>query len=170
MSILQVDDFYGLTAISLNVYTEEDLQSFIDDNEPIYLNQLLGKELADLLLNDLVNGEPQSERFINIFDEFFLVNGCEQEISEGILNLLRYLIYSDFIKNDDSGHTISGTTYQENEVSGAPNVVTTARKAESRKNRGVRTWEAIRWYINENSEVYPEYAGVKKTVSFLGLI
>jgi hypothetical protein len=84
--------------------------------------------------------------------------------------MLTYLLYKDYIKDNDSGHTISGVTYQQNEVSGEPNLVTTARKAESRGNRGVSSWEAIRWYICDNSEIYPEYEGVKKSVSFLGLI
>lgn len=170
MSIVTLDNFTGFAALSSNVYTEEELQQFIETNEPVYLCQLLGQELADLLLSDLVDGEPQSQRFIDLFTPFCIKDGCKQWLSEGLRFALVVMIYSDYVKDNDTGHTISGTTYQQNEVSGEPNLITTARKAESRKNRGVLTYRALQWFMCKNKTIYPEFDGVYKSVSFLGLI
>ena len=49
MSIVKIEDFTGIAALSSNIYTEDELQDFIDLNEGNYMCQLLGKELTHII-------------------------------------------------------------------------------------------------------------------------
>ena len=63
-------DFTGENVVATDVYTEERLNSFIAAYEAKLLYELLGIELCDLFVADLVNKVPQTAKYLTIYNAF----------------------------------------------------------------------------------------------------
>lgn len=155
MSIIQASDFTGEYKIAQDCYS--DLTSYIEKYEKKYLLELLGAELYDLFIADLTGTTPQipqTQRFIDIFQEFRTTdNGC-LVYSEGIKKMLIQFVYFHILRDMPNVKTTQGSVRMSNENS-MSNPYNGFNLVDS-YNEGVSNSRAIQWYIYDNNEVYPE--------------
>ena len=72
--IVTTEDFTGTLYIQLDDCANV-MQSYIDKYEEKYLYELLGIAKADELINDLVDGVPQSAEILEWFNAFRVEDG-----------------------------------------------------------------------------------------------
>lgn len=96
-NIVKYNSFVGRYNISQNTQIKTDLEDFISEFEPIILEALLGAYLYNLLKADLIEGVPQTQKYID------LVNGVtytdENDIIlnyKGIKRMLIQLLFVDW--------------------------------------------------------------------------
>ena len=165
--IIDIDCFKGAHKLSKNCYTESDLQDYIDTQEDYYLCMLLGKDLRDLFVADLVNGVPQTPIYQTIFEKMCVNQSCCtcheacdcSYYSYGMKYMVTGLVYSQYILLDQYVHTIGGTVSMETSVSKNISFDNLARASDMRWNEAAESWKAIREYIMQNSTDYPDYKG-----------
>ncbi len=152
----------GLICIATNVHTESDLQTYIDEFEGVYLKDLLGCELYDLFVADLVGGIPQAQIYKDIFEPFCKdEEACHvQVVSEGMVRMCEKFIFWEYVRDQKVKNTSSGNVVNDNEASRE------ASFPESRLyqiyNQGIESYKSIQWLICDNSSDYPTYNGVNK--------
>ena len=160
MSIIQVTDFAnGKFIIPTNPMQTTDLQTYIDDAQRSFLVQLLGVELYDLFIADLVNNVPQSARFIKIFDPFNDQTNDVLTISDGMKEMLKGFVYYLYLRDLVNRATTTGLTKSLPE--NADNVSGVWYDLNRRYNESVETYKVIQNYM---LVLYPtnynEYEGV----------
>jgi len=156
-------DFIGYYQIAKpNSHQIGELQSYIDSVEPSVLRDLLGCELYDLFIADLVSGVPQSARFTAIFNAFNLDDGDCQYRSLGIKEMLKGFVYYSYVRDSDYFNTISGNV--KNNFANSTGTRGVQYGLDERYNVSLDTYDTIQWYINENITNYPEYNGLNKEV------
>jgi hypothetical protein len=173
--MLVVTDFKGLYNLSRNKFTKEDLEDDILRYEPLYLCYLLGKELADLYLADLVNGVPQTQRFIDIHNTLCLNEdtcfcaGHSHLDSLGIKEYLLGVVYYYHVVTYQNRHTMSGMVQNSSEISSNSANSDLYSQAEMRYNRSIKSSKAVQAYVLKNKDIYPEYKGVCMAYKFVNL-
>lgn len=171
------DDYKGLIAISTNKYTRSDLENYILTYEQTILQDLLGCDMeADFIADLDVNNSPQDAKFIDIFNAFAIdddsiplfINhhccyydynpnytgyGCKvQWKSKGILELLRYLIFFYYTRDQSVVNTVTGNVKNENNVSTEATIpMATLRR---NYNKGLEWYFSIQWKILKNTNAY----------------
>jgi len=106
-------DFVGEIAISQSKYGNDKLNSIITTTEAKILTDLLGDDLYLKLKADLVNNIPQTTKYLN------LVNGVTYSVKnidnidvnvdyKGIKQMLRYFIYAELIRLQETDNTEVG--------------------------------------------------------------
>lgn len=159
-------DFIGYYQIAKpNSHKIGELQSYINNIEPSILRDMLGNELYDLFIADLVAGVPQSSRFLAIFNAFQVDSSTYsgvQHRSLGITEMLKGFVYFDYVRDSDYFNTISGNV--KNDFANSVSVTSVQFGLDERYNIALSTYCEIQWYINENSSDYPEYNGLNKEV------
>lgn len=137
----------------------EELQAFIDRYEEHYIKKLLGAELFDLFIADLdINNDPQTARFVDIFNAFHKDDDQLLVISRGIKDMLLGFIYFEFVRNANNRVTSTGTIRQNKSIS--ENIDVFQADVMGRYNEAVETFNAIQWYILVfKPEDYPEENG-----------
>ena len=171
--IIGLDDFKaGKCAISTNMYTLKDLNDYIIRNESKYLQELLGVDLYELFIADLQNGVPQDPKFVKIFNPFafndhsktVMFAGYLKEShlvrSEGMTEMLRAFIYSEYTKEQNFKNTISGNTQDEVEVATLQSAMNNG--LQEKYNNAVSNYDAIQTYICRHIDDYPEFCGIVK--------
>lgn len=158
--ILKPSDFKGFYDISTDKHSQANVQEYIDEFEKQYLDQLLGCELADLLIADLVNGVPVAQRFTDIFDPFCL-DEPHHLISHGMVKMLAGLIYLLFVRDQALTNGVTGIEITEGENS-IRNRAASFSNMQARWNRGIDSYHTIQHFILDNSITYPEFEGVRK--------
>lgn len=154
-NILTPDDFgSGEYKVPQNCF--DSIQDYIDKYEKLYLVRLLGAELYDLFIADLVSGVPQTQIYLDIFNEFRIdETGCIR-ISEGMKEMLKQFCYYHIVRDLGVKKGIGGVGKYNDEVASTGyngfNLV-------EAYNEGVDNAHAIRWYICENDADYPTYNG-----------
>lgn len=165
MSFLTPQDFDSdsILCMASTRLTEDRIQTFIDAVEKRYLQDLLGCDLYDLFIADLVSNVPQTQRFIDIFDEFCKDDNCGIIRSEGIKEMLKGFTYWEWEKQNKAKNTQTGSIVNENEVS---------REATFDEaglyevyNNAIKTYKAIQWFICDDLTTYPEYNGQRKEIT-----
>lgn len=161
-NIVQIEDFeYGYYAIPTGCYDSVQFQIFIDEAETRYLDKLLGCELTELLIADLVNGEPQNPDYKVWFDKFcftptdccdyYLIPYTPKEIqSDGVKTMLLGFIYYDFLRDIQVSNTTVGMVNIKGENSEVADLANMQIKVDQRRNRSVRTFNAIKNKIAGN--------------------
>jgi len=162
-NILQPSDFTGRYDIGQNGYTVTDLQGFIDFYEEDYLQFLLGCELYDLFVADLLNGEPQTPIYQAIFNSFCIDQDNCIIKSAGMKDMLKAFIYFEYARKSDDSVTISGNTQSSSDNSVKPSQIQAGLY--NYYNEGINTYHAIQAYIKENETDYPTYNGQPKRIS-----
>lgn len=161
--IVKTTDFVGKYSISQNSFNTTDLQAFIDKYEKVYLRDLLGLVLGDLLYADIAGSTylpPVTARFTVLFNAIAQeLNGFDV-ISDGIKEMLLGFIYWEYVKATSVHNTITGNVIAENEVSSKVDFAST--EVYNNYNEAIKSYRAIQIYINENSSTYPEYNGKMK--------
>ena len=154
MSIVVKTDFKGEYNVSKNCYDQ--LDTFIEKYEKKYLIRLLGAELYNLFNADLTTTTPQvpqTQRFIDIFNEFNIDDEDCLYCSDGIRKMLVQLIYFHYVVEIQTENTAGGTVTNSVELgvnaSYKNNLVLVY-------NEGITNAKNIQWYIWDNELEYPE--------------
>ena len=148
--IVNISDFTGTIFIQKGCHDQ--LQFYIDTFESKYLYELLGIEKADLLVADLVGGVPVDPDILAWFNPFFIEEKSCHYIaktkvltSEGVVKMLSYLIYFEFVKGEEYTVMDSGLVRSESENSQEKKSVATQFFIQTKAwNRAVDTWRAIK--------------------------
>jgi len=159
MIIVTNEDFVGEFQISTDKYSKDVLDGYITRYENKFINQLLGCELAELFIADLVNGVPQDQRFIDIFEPF-----CKQEDtwiweSAGMKEMLIGMIYFELVKNNNTYVATGGNKAKLAENSKIAGSIW--HNVYARWNLSVETACAIQWFIEDDNVTYPEHEGIR---------
>lgn len=108
-----IDNTYFINDINIpvNVYQQADIDQYIERYEDKILQKLLGFALWKALIDDLDNGNPQSERFIDLVDgvefSFNYINSTINTKWEGLRNtklksLIAYWVYFQYRNENES--------------------------------------------------------------------
>ena len=152
--------------IAFNKHTEDDLQQYIDKWEVDYLQDMLGCELYDLFVADLVAGVPQTQIYIDIFSPFCTDDLCRRLRSEGIVMMVEKFIFWKYIRDQKVKNTSTGNIVNSNEVSRESEF--SEGRLYTTYNEGINSYDAIQWYICDNMFDYPTFKGlIKKKTSWL---
>jgi hypothetical protein len=169
--IIKTTDFVGFQGLAQSINTTPVLQAYIDLYEKRYLMWLLGETLGNLFIADLVNGVPQTQRFIDLFNSFDKQNtfdnwnfcwdyDCNYQNrkgmrhSDGIKQILLNCVFYHYVTDTDAQHTQSSVQQSQSDTSKNADAW---RFGERRFNTGLDSWEDIRWFILINKTIYPEY-------------
>ena len=159
--ILQTTDFTGKYAISQNNFNTSDLQAFIDKYESIYVYDLLGVELGNLLLDDITTDftPPVTTKYATIFN--VLSQDDPLVRSNGIKEMLLGFVYFEFVRTQTVQNTLVGNVLNQNEVS--VNVDFANTVVYLNYNEAIRTYRGIQCYVLDKFTDYPEFKGLMKT-------
>lgn len=161
MAILNItfNDFgKGKYELHKGMYENAKIQAYIDKYERQYLVKLLGVDLFNEFVNDLVAGIPQSANFLAIYNSFEYDNvNCNIHISEGMLEMIKGFIYFEYLKDMTNTVTVAGNVRQMGENS--ENVSTLNSMIYTRYNESIFTFRAIQHYICDNSKDYLKFNG-----------
>lgn len=148
-------DFVGKVAINQGMYSDFDIDDYIQRYELKYLKELLGIDLYDLYKAnadlDPVNHIPTNPDYLKIFNPLEFNYSFKVYISEGIKSMLLDFVYFEFMKDQVSGATLLGMQKQENELSKS-----SISMIYFRYNEGVKTFNTIGRYIVLNPSGYKE--------------
>ena len=155
MSIVVNTDFKGEYNVSKNCYDQIDF--YIEKYEKKYLTKLLGAELYALFIADLTVTDPQvpqTQRFIDIFNEFSIDENqyCLIE-SEGIRKMLIQLIYFHYVRENQVINSATGTVSSSVELGMSASFKGNIVQA---FNEGVDNSHSIQWFICDKPTIYPE--------------
>lgn len=158
------NDYTGFYQIAGNSFSDDELETYIVEQQRERLIDLLGINLYNLFIADLdENNEPQTTRFQEIFNPIAVdVNGVQTR-SKGIPTMLKGFTYYNFVKDSDFVNTITGNV--KNDFSNSKTAMAVQYGLYQRYNTAVMTFEAIQQYICDNSETYPEFNGI--TIEFI---
>lgn len=161
--ILNNSDFdSGRYKIPLDPEQEQDLELYIERVESEYLPKLFGKDLYDLFVidwNAVPAGVPTDPRFYKVYAEFTEQNDCVMIQSEGMLEMLKGLVYYLYLRDIVSRPTTIGLEKFVGE--NTQSVTAIHHDITSRYNEGVETFKTIQYYMHSyNATDYPEYKGV----------
>ena len=154
-NILAPDDFgSGEYKIPQNCF--DSVQTYLDKYEKLYLTKVLGAELYDLFIADLVSGVPVDPIYVSIFEEFSVdETGCIR-IYEGMKEMLMQFCYFHIIRDLGVKKGIGGVGTYKNEVATTGydgfNIVESYNEA-------VDNAYAVQWFICENDADYPTFNG-----------
>lgn len=151
----------GKYELHKGMYEQDKINAYIDKYEKLYLIQLLGAELYNEFVNDLVAGVPQTQKFIDIFNSFEVDrNGCELIISEGMVEMIRGFIYFEYLKDQINQVWVAGNVKPKGENS--ENISTLNQQIYTRYNGSMNTYRAIQQYICDRLSTYPNWNGIGK--------
>jgi hypothetical protein len=156
------EDFnFGRYMINDDDWTRQSLKQYIKLNEKKLLYDLLGIELADLLLLDLDQyKEPQNARFTAIFNPLSFNFKDKIYHSEGIKEVLKGLVYAEFTKEQNFKNNINGNSqnlYEQGEVISSKMAGLTNKYSEA-----IDSFWSIQVFCCDNRDVYPEFNGQSK--------
>lgn len=155
-------DFIGKYKISTNSFQADKLNDFITQYEQKYLYNLLGKELADLFIADLVAKVPVTSRFTDIYNAINLNLYNQIHESDGMKDMVLGFIYFEWMRKMPINATITGAERSINENS------TNAGQLfdiYGRYNDAVNDYKTIQLFILDDLATYPEFLGVEKDFS-----
>ena len=162
MSILNItyDDFgKGKFELHHGMYEQTKIQAYIDKYERQYLVKLLGVDLFNLFVADLVAGVPQSAIYTKIYNPFEYDNvNCYVYISEGMIDMIKGFVYYQYLKDLTNTVAVSGNVRPMGENS--ENVSTLNSMIYTRYNDSVRTYKTIQKYICDFNSDYLQYNGI----------
>lgn len=158
--VVKIEDFsVGRMAIPRTSWQKDDVQNYLDIHEEGYLIRLLGYDLYVLFLADLdANGVPQTQRLIDIYNQFVLSDDCENCRSRGMKTLLKGIIFFYYQRDQPVKATTTGPRRRKGE--NTENVDTTSFDITTRYNNSVDDFKCIQRLICKNIEDYPEYKGI----------
>lgn len=165
--IVQISDFKGKYAVSLNAFDTTVLQSYIDKYETKYLYDLLGITLGDLLLADIASpfAVPTTLIYQTIYNALNIDNTnyswCNQIRSNGIKEMLIGFIYFEYIRTKAVVNTPVGSVTSQNEVSTIVDFNSTL--VYLNYNEAIKSYKSIQSYILLYSSTYPTFSGVSKS-------
>lgn len=142
-------------------YTQDEINDYIDNYERVYLVRLFGADLFNLFKTDLQGGVPQDEIYVKLFEPFEYDQHCGGDtiISNGIIEMLKGLIYWQYLKDKMNQVTTVGAVKPQGENSTPGDAMNSIYQ--NRYNQAVNTYNAIQHYIMDNCSDYPNFNGKK---------
>lgn len=167
MSLTKYTDYIGFYQIAKGGNNDEKIETYIDAVEPNMLRNLLGCTLYDLFIADIdpVTNKPLTAKYLSLYNAFCVdvsIGSGDQKRSLGMVEMLKGFVYYNFVGDSDFFNTISGNV--SNQFSNSLPVNTMQIGLTERYNLGLQTYEAIQWFICDNSTDYPEYNGINLNV------
>lgn len=166
--LISSSDFVGTYAIATDVYTETDLDLMITEKEEDLLVDLLGQDLYDLFYADLVNGVPQEDIYLKIYNKlrfesnlYCAPNGVIVK-SKGMKVMLLSWIFFYFVRKQPVDNAIGGNLSSKSTISDGVNQF---MPLINYYNDAVDTYRAIQQYIIQNKTTYPTFQGVEKQLT-----
>ena len=152
----------GRLCISVTIHEEALLQSYIDEYEEIYLQEMLGCELYDLFVADLVGGVPQDAIYLSLYNKFCMdEDACHVQVrSEGMIKMLEKFIYWEYQRDGKVEKSSSGNRV--NLIEASREASFTETNIYAVYNEGINSYKAIQWFICENEVNYPTFNGKRK--------
>lgn len=156
------EDYIGKFALSNGMFSTSKLQIYIDRYEPRYLRELLGVELYNEFVTDLIDGLPQSPNFIKIFEalaedvgSYYYTYNRYYQINEildsaGMYDMLQGFIYFEYSKDLKNQMTPYGNVKQNAENSEVVNTLFSTMY--NRYNEGIKSYDSIQQYILLNQD------------------
>lgn len=165
LGITYTDFGKGKYELHSGMYQQTTINEYIDKYERQYLVKLLGADLFNLFVADLVNGVPQTTKYLKIYNPFEYDDAlCWITISEGMVNMIKGFIYFQYLKDQTNQVAVSGNVRPLGENS--ENVSTLNTMIYTRYNESVKTYKAIQRYICDNSSDYLDYNGIGLRLSY----
>ena len=154
-NIIQLSDFVGEYELPESKYF--DRQPYLDKYEKEYLVNALGADLYKLFIADLVGGVPQTQIYLDIYNEFQIDDHHCVRQSEGMVKALVEVVYFYLVRDLPVNKTNTGVVFNDNETAKGPyyngfNIV-------EAYNQGIKNLREIQWYICENMPDYPDFNG-----------
>lgn len=152
--ILQASDFEsGEVKVGYNDLTQTDFETYFSDAKQIkWIYEVMGKTEGDLFIADITSYEPQTAKWITIFNELnFEVGNCTY-YTGGIKKILEYLAYHDYVNDQSIFNTPAGNKSVKAEASDREGLI---KKSCILFNRAVDYTHVLRYYMQENSSDYP---------------
>ena len=154
-------DFTGDNDIATDVYTTVDMDAAISEYESKLLYELLGIELYDLFVADLVNKVPQTAKYLTIYNAFVKEIDDVMVFSLGMKKMLVKWVYFQYVRTQPQTNTIEGNTEAQGTVNKPSAMSYTSLVLEY--NKMISTFKAIQTYIESvKDEDYPTFKGVCK--------
>ena len=167
MSILNItyNNFSkGKYELHKGMYEQQKINQYIDKYEKMYMVQLLGATLYKEFVADLVAGVPQTQKFIDIYNEFIEDSGCGVLMSDGMIEMILGFIYFEYLKDQINQVWVSGVVAPSGENS--KNASTLNQQIYTRYNGALKTYRAIQQYICDNGNNYTDFNGIKKEMAY----
>ena len=107
-----ISDYTGYFSLPKNIYTNDELQAYIDRFEEKALRMLLQCEY-DNFEADLLNGLPQTQKWIDVYYPFYKCDDCGYEYeSLGLIDLIKSFVFYNYSIESNTTNTILGTVKQ----------------------------------------------------------
>ena len=161
MSLIIANDFTGKYEVHISQFTADKLQEYIDRYETSILNKLLGVELYNLFIANIVSPTPLPI-YNKIFLPFIEQTDCGEILeSKGMKDLLTGMIYFYYVRDQYTQMSTLGAVKNKGENSESTTYVMSGLNA--RWNEAVETYDAIQRYIELNKSVdYPTFKGLRE--------
>lgn len=158
--IVQISDFKGDYAITLNSYSGTHLQYFLDKYELFYLRKILGVELGEALYNDIATpfALPTATKYKTIFNPLNYDDNGLQICSEGLISILTGFIFFEYVRFQNIQNTITGNVKAQNEVSEVASFGLSSLY--QNHNAAIKSAKSIQYYINDNISDYSNFNGI----------
>lgn len=165
MSIVKVTDFDKPSdiLISTNDHKEQQLETVITRVELEVLRPLFGKELYDLFIEDLALvtiGDPTADRFIAVFNEFYIDEELPVIESQGIKEMLKRFIWCEYVRKQPIQNAVVGMVKNEQENS---SIASGSEYGWHQiYNEAVKSYSSIQILMLRDDTLYPEFKGIHK--------
>lgn len=105
--LTKIEDYRGYFSLAKNKHRDEDIQAYIDRFEVECLRELLQCEY-DSFIADLVDGLPQTPKWLDIYNPFYECLHCEDISSRGLLDMIKCFVFYRYSLESHVMNTISG--------------------------------------------------------------
>lgn len=157
--LINEDDFASL--IATDVYTEADLTLAIDEYENPLLYELLGIELYNLFVADLVNGVPQTAKYLTIYNAFVKEIDDKMVTSQGMKEMLVQWVFFYFVRTQPQSNSIGGNVENQDTINKPSEMSYTTLVL--KYNKCITNFKSIQTYIKSVKDTdYPTYKGICK--------
>jgi hypothetical protein len=159
--LISASDFTGENKIATDVFTDAELDVFITLYEAKLLYELMGIELYDLFIADLVGGVPQTAKYVTIYEAFVKEIDDEMITSDGMKVMLVKWVFFHYVRTQPQTNTIQGNTQAEGTINMPSAMSYTSLCIDY--NKMISTFKAIQNYIESVKDAdYPTFKGVLK--------
>jgi len=160
--LINEDDFASL--IATDVYTTDELTLAIAEYEKPLLYELLGIELYDLFVADLVNKVPQTAKYLTIYNAFVKTIDDKIVMSDGMKKMLVKWVRFHYVRQQPQTNTIQGNTEVEGNLNKPSKMSYTSLVIQY--NQMIETFKAIQTYIESVKDAdYPTFQRLNNGLS-----
>ena len=150
-------DFTGYYKLPINTRNTSELNEVISLKERLYLNKVLGVDLAQLFIDDLTNQVPVTQIYLDIYNAIQIDYQSSVIQNNGMKEMIKGFIYAEFIDKQEKQQTTVGAKH--NDSANAQMVGAQGGRMQEMFNEAVNSSQVIQHYINTNWASYPDYNG-----------